>query len=157
MTANGFTFIETLMVVLLMGIVATLAVPAVDSVLTGEKIDAAAASVVGDIRYAQSLAIRTQKLHSVIFNPANDTYRLTDQAGTTVQHPLTKQAYQVSFVTQERWQGIDLVSTTFAGGTNTVTFDSLGAPQSAGVVTLGFAGKQRLISVVHPTGRVTYQ
>ena len=114
MTANGFTFIETLIVVLLMGIVATLAVPAVDSVLTGEKIDAAAAAVVGDIRYAQSLAIRTQKLHSVIFNPANDTYRLTDQAGTTVQHPLTKQAYQVSFVTQARWQGIDLVLTTFA-------------------------------------------
>jgi type II secretion system protein H len=157
MTANGFTFIETLIVVLLMGVATTLAVPALDSAFTETKIDTVTALIVGDIRYAQSLAIRTQQLHSVIFNPANDTYRLVNQGGTTIQHPLTKQAYQVNFVTQARWHGIDLVSTTFAGGTNTVTFDSLGAPQSAGIVTLHFTGKQRLISVAHPTGRVVYQ
>jgi type II secretion system protein H len=157
MTANGFTFIETLMVVLLMGIVATLAVPALDSAFTETKIDAVTVWIIGDIRYAQSLAIRTQQLHSVIFDPANDAYRLADKDGTTIQHPLTKQAYQVNFTTQARWQGIDLVSTTFAGGTNTVIFDSLGAPQSAGIVTLRFAGQQRLISVASPTGRVLYQ
>jgi type II secretion system protein H len=153
---SGLTLIETLMVLLVMGIAATLAVPALHSVFTETKIDSAATWLMGDMRYAQSLAILTQQPHAVVFDPANNAYRLTDQGGTTVQHPLHKKTYQVNFATLEQLRDVDLVSATF-GGTSTLTFGALGAPQSGGTVTLSLSGRQRVIAVIYPTGRVVVQ
>ena len=62
-----------------MGIAAIVAVPVLDNVSTETKLDGAAAWVVGDIRSAQSLAIRIQKTHSVNFNKVAESYRVADQ------------------------------------------------------------------------------
>jgi Tfp pilus assembly protein FimT len=136
-----------------MGIAATLAVPSFREVLVESKIDSAAAFLIGDVRFAQSLAIRTQQTHGVAFDSANDEYRVIDQNGATVQHPLTKQLYRVVFGARTPLQGVDMVSALF-GASNTVSFDAFGSPQSSGTVTLSYAAKQRSIDVVYPTGRM---
>ena len=156
-TANqGLTLVETMLVLLLLGIATTLALPAFDSVRTGAKIDGAAAWLLGDIRYAQSLAIRTQKTCTIAFDPVNETYRLLDQNGIVVQHPLTRQAYQVNFNAMQQFKGIDLVAATFGASSN-LSFGTLGAPQTGGVVTLRYANRQRAINVLYPSGRIVLQ
>jgi prepilin-type N-terminal cleavage/methylation domain-containing protein len=156
MTDRGLTLVETMMVLLLMGIAATLALPSFNNLLLETKIDSAAAWLLGDIRYAQSLAIRTQQTHTIAFDAANEAYRLIDQNGVMVQHPLTRQGYQVNFGTLRQFQGIDLLTATF-GASSDLSFNSLGAPQSSGTVTLSYAKRQRQITVISPTGRVTVQ
>ena len=153
MTDSGLTLVEAMMVLLLIGIVATLAVPSLDGVFTQTRIDAAATWLIGDIRYAQSLAIHTQQSHTVKFDATTEEYRLVDQNGTMVQHPLTRQEYRVSFGSLSQLQGIDLLAATF-GASNNLSFDALGAPQNGGTVTLSYANRQRTITVTYPTGRV---
>ena len=150
---KGFTLVETLIVLLLMSIVATLAVPSFREVVVESKIDSATAFLVGDVRYAQSLAIRTQQTHGVIFDSTHDEYRVVDQNGVTVQHPLTKHLYRVVFGERTQLHGVDVVSALF-GASHTVSFDAFGTPQSSGTVILSYADKQRSIDVVYPTGRV---
>lgn len=153
---SGLTLVEILMVLLLMGVVLALAAPSFTNVFVEASIDSAAAWVIGDVRYAQSLAIRTQQTHSVEFDAANDTYRVVDQDGVVVPHPLSKQQYLVAFASRRQLAGVDLVSASF-GGASQVSFDALGAPQSGGAITLSYADRQRVISIVYPTGRVTLQ
>jgi len=155
-TDKGLTLVEVTLVLLLLGIATTLALPAFDSARTAMKIDAAAAWLLGDIRYAQSLAIRTQKTCTIAFDPVNETYRLLDQSGVVVQHPLTRQAYQVNFNAMQQFQGIDLVAATF-GASSDLSFGTLGAPQTGGAVTLGYANRQRAINVIYPSGRTVVQ
>lgn len=156
MTDSGLTLIEVLMVLLLMSIAATLALPSITNVITEAKIDSAASWVIGDIRYAQSLAIQTQQVHTVRFDAANDTYRLIDQDEAIVEHPLRRQAYQVDFDLQGQLKDVDLLSATF-GASSDLSFSALGAPQSGGTVTISYAGRQRVITVTYPTGRVVVQ
>ncbi|GIX45902.1 MAG: hypothetical protein KatS3mg131_0113 [Candidatus Tectimicrobiota bacterium] len=155
-TADGLTLVETLLVVLLLGLAATLAVPALEGVLVERRLDDAAGWLVADLRYAQSLAIKTQQPHQVVFDAAGDSYSLTDQSGTVVLHPLTRQAYVVDFDAQRQFQGIDLQAAAF-GGSSTLVFDALGAPQSGGTVILSYAGRQRVIAVRYPTGSIGVQ
>jgi prepilin-type N-terminal cleavage/methylation domain-containing protein len=150
---QGLTLVEMMLVLLLLGITTTLALPAFDSVRRETKLDGAAAWLLGDIRYAQSLAIHTQQTCTIAFDPVNESYRLLDQNGVLVQHPMTRQSYQVNLKTMQQFQGIDLVSATFGASSN-LSFGTLGAPQTGGTVTLSYANRQRVITVIYPSGRI---
>ena len=153
---QGLTVVETLLVLLLLGIAARLALPKFDSVLRETTLDGAVAWLLGDIRYAQSLAIRTQQTCTIAFDTVNESYRLLDQNGAVVQHPLTRQSYQINLKTMSQFQGLDIVSATF-GASSTLSFGTLGAPQTGGTVTLSYANRQRLLNVIYPSGRIAVQ
>ena len=176
---SGFTFLELLIVVLVLGIVATLGIPALLSSLDDAQLDAAASELSTALRYAQLVAAGTgratrvtiyatvdtllveQMTHtnlSDILNPANTELDATDVETTdilgSVVHPTIRVApYQVSLA-DARFGGVDIVSASFGGGPS-VDFSGSGAPSSAGTVLLALGGRQVTVSIDDLAGHVT--
>lgn len=136
--ARAFTLIEILVVVVILGIAATLIIPQLSS--AGDLNAAAATRVVlADLNYAQNCAITTQKTYFVTFTKGvnSDTYSVLDQITPTehvVTHPVTQMPFtQIlgsggsSAMSAARLGDIKLEATNTAV---TIAFDSLGSPYS---------------------------
>lgn len=170
----GFTLIEILMVVIILGIAAAVIVPQISS---RDDLRAAAAArvVMSDLIYAQNMAITTQKRHYVKFDAA--TYRLQTRASdsspfTDISHPIYKTPdYVVTFGSggQSGLKDVTLVSADFSDQT-TIVFDELGAPYAyaaganttssltgRGQITLGSGTFQLSIYVEQDTGEINVE
>lgn len=127
---NGFTLIEILLVVVIIAIAATIAIPMIGST-SGMQIQSAANIISADLEYAKSMAISRQKNYSVVFNPAGDYYEVHDQNGI-IRHPVKKGFdYKVDFRSDSRLDKVVIDNVNFdPGSSNTITFDYLGSPHS---------------------------
>lgn len=159
---GGFTLIELMIVMVILAIAAAIAVPMVSSA-GSIQLRSAVNMVAADLEYAKSLAIGTGQRHSVVFDAANETYRITDASGATVTHPLKKgsNSYVVNFSTEGRLDQVDIVDASF-DGSNVVSFDYLGSPYNgtgaslaSGVITLQAGGVTRTVTVEPVTGFVS--
>ena len=155
---SGFSLIETVMVIVIVGILAGLAIPRFDSFFN-IKLDGAVKKLVLDIRYIQQLAVARHENYAITFNTGNNTYRgyrVLDNS--PVKDPFT-QAYLdpwINFNTDAQYSGITIFSADF-GGLSTVIFDWQGAPSSAGSVELRCRGNSRVISLTANTARISVQ
>jgi len=157
---GGFTLIELMIVIVIIGITAAIAVPLMSSAASVQ-IRAAGGIVAADLEYAKSRAIATGQQHKVVFDVGNDSYEirkvvnLTDEA---IEHPVTKKnQYAVNFATDGRLDRVSINSASF-GGTSTVTFDSLGSPVgllAEGTVVLQAGGISRTVKVEAVTGFIS--
>src|SRR5687768_7200473 len=110
---RGFTLVEILMVVVILGIASAVIVPQIGT-RSDLKARAAARMVVADLIYAQNMAIATQKWHYVQFDTTNNRYTVYDDMpldpdGTgpqatvvpsphlPINHPVNKSPYVVQF------------------------------------------------------------
>jgi len=151
---RGFTLVEAVIVVLILGIVATVAVPGMNDFFTDEKINAAADSVVTAVYYARNMSISTGVNHRVSFDTTSDSFSVEkytggeppDETFATVENPLTKRDYVVTFDETANADGMDLDSAVF-GADSFVRFDNLGAPVQTGHVVILYGGRQRTMSV----------
>jgi prepilin-type N-terminal cleavage/methylation domain-containing protein len=83
---HGFTLIESLIVVIILGIVATMAMPAMERGVMRSKADRAAFTISNDLRNAFSLASRQRKPIRVTISQLNRTITFTDRGtGTLIQ------------------------------------------------------------------------
>jgi len=151
---DGFTFPELVIVVLILGIITMMALPAMNDFFTEETLNAAADAVVAAIYYARSVAITTSADHGVVFSSESNSFRVMRALGTpseesyvTVEHPAAKRDYVVSFDDGPIGQGVDLNSAQF-GETSYVRFNNLGIPLETGFVLLKYGGKSRKIEVM---------
>ena len=158
---TGFTLLEISIVVLILGIVALMGLPAMNDFFAEETINAAADAVVTAIYYARTTAITTSADHGVVFDAASNSFRVMRAIGTppdetymTIEHPVAKRDYTVSFNDGPIGQGVDLYSALF-GADPYVRFDNLGAPVETGQVVLNYGGRQRTISVTATSCTIT--
>lgn len=79
---NGFTMIELLVVVAIVAILAALAMPAFRDMLVKRSVQSAAVSLVEDVRYARSEALRRSDAVSICSLAANSTNTCTVGAAT---------------------------------------------------------------------------
>lgn len=162
--AAGFTLVELIVVIVILGIAAAIVVPMASSA-SGMQLRAAANMVAADLEYAKSLAIGTGQKHGwkftdsksyeiVIVNPDNTT--------SVVRHPVKESFdYIVNFAGDGRLDQVSITSVDFDGG-NIVGFDYLGTPSnsssglvSEGVITLTAGGVSKTVRVQPVTGFVT--
>jgi len=158
---TAFTLIEVLAVVVIIGLAGAIVVPSLMRPGT-LGVQAASRMVISDILIAQNEAIAFQTTRGVIFEPAENRYRLTDAAGTTLNASWkaggTAANYIIDFDTDTRFGGVTLEAPDFNNGTppqNILQFDPLGAPLNGGTVDLVAAGLRYRVSVAPFTGRVT--
>lgn len=110
-TENGFTLIEMVLTIALLGIVTITAIPQINTSEQAVSLDTAARSVEADIKYAQSLASITGEAHGLKVDPDNTTYTVyrkeTDGDEFPVQSPQTHNVMDVNI--DDKYQGISFV------------------------------------------------
>jgi len=149
----GFTFLELVIVVLVLGIITMMALPAMNDFFTDETLNAAADAIVNAMYYARTLAITTRADHGVVFDAEANSFQVMRAVGTPpdetyviVEHPVTKRDYAVSFDDGPVGQGVDLYSVQF-GLNQYVRFDNLGVPLKLGSIFIQYGGESWKIGV----------
>jgi type II secretion system protein H len=173
---HGFTLIELVVIISLMGIVATLAMPAMFSSVAGARLSSAADEITAALQFAQLSAIDDGRPYRVTIDAAADTLLVeqlehpadlmgaeTEIAETTIEqqaytptpHALKPNGlFQETFGTNSQHEGVDITTSDFAA-TSPVIFFAQGTPSSGGSVTLACQGQQTLITLDAQSGKVT--
>lgn len=146
------------MVVAIIGIAGAVVVPQMLSA-GSLQVQGAGRMVIADIIYAQNEAIAQQANRRIVFDSAQNRYRLTDAAGNTL--PASWRTgksdtsnYVVDLAADGRFAQVGLSSVDF-NKTSTLEFDPLGAPLNGGTVDIVGGGLRYRITVQPITGRVT--
>ena len=77
----GFTLIELIIVLALVGTVVSISVPFVSNFLFRTHLESSAEDIVSTLRWARRLAITKRQVYRVIFNPQRGKYWLEDKEG----------------------------------------------------------------------------
>jgi prepilin-type N-terminal cleavage/methylation domain-containing protein len=80
---RGFTLLEMLFVLLIMGVMAVMCMPVINSVLTTYRLRSAVASVTGAIQTTRYQAISSGYPYQLVLNTATSTYQVQNDPGLT--------------------------------------------------------------------------
>jgi len=159
-TVSGFTLIEIIMVIVIIGILVTLAMPRFEA-YHQIKLQGAAKNLVSHIRYTQSIAVSRHEDYALSFDIDQDVYqiyRVSDQE--LAKDPFTRTDLIIDFKSDSQYQGIDIDSVDFEG-LSVLRFNWEGVPQdengnsliSQGRIVLHYRNRSLIINVSPQTGR----
>lgn len=158
MNNTGFSLIEMVLTIALLGLVTVVAIPKVNTSEQAVKLDTAARSLEGDVKYAQSLANVTGETHGIKLSADNKTYTVykKDQNNqeVTVSSPNNHQAMQTDI-----YQKYNTTFTAPAAGQQPVKieFGPNGKPvsnQNQLIELNNPTGSKKQITVSSATGRI---
>lgn len=144
-SATAFTLMEMMVVLAVVAILATVAIPRFGGSISGKRLDAAARRVQLDLSGARDLARRTSQGVRVRFTPGSDAYSFVGVA--SVDRPAD--VYRVELAREPYGVTIDSLD---LGGDEDVIFDGFGTPDSDGLVVLRCGTSYRTIRLEAATG-----
>lgn len=158
---RGFTLIEVVMVIVIVGILTAIAIPRFQA-FYAVKLDGAAKKVISDIRYVQQIAIANHTSTRIVFDPVTERYRAEEESPRgsnfwrAISSPFMSGSMTADFTKDPQYAGINITSPSFGAG-STLMFDWRGQPVSGGSVTLSYNDNTRRVEVVGTTGQVKAQ
>ncbi len=133
---KGYTILELIVVIVIAGIMAAVAIPKIGNV-SDVDVYTAARIIKSDIRYAQQRAMSKFKTTSIRFDGGTDGYEIYTSDGTVSNKQLPSS------------------SGALFDATYTIVFDSTGAPDAAKTVVIRSGGQPKSIVVSGATGRAS--
>jgi len=128
----GFTLVEMVIVMLVLGIMTSAVAPKYFEALDRYRVEAVARKIIADLKFAQREAQRTSSLRGVKFDVAQNSYLMIGV------NDIDRQAQAYSFDLANSDYQVKLHDATF-GGSSAIVFDIYGRPSAMGgvVVTCG--------------------
>jgi len=172
--SKGFTLLETLIILLLLGIVSTVAWPSMNSALNDYRLSGAAHEVSNALELAHMTSMNSGPRTRVTINDTLDTILVEKFKGSAdftqsiisetdieggvyvpMDNPFNKGTnYHITLSNENRFNGVDIVSAAFSGA-DFVLFDAMGIPSSGGTVILTSGGIQAVVTLEALNGKVT--
>jgi prepilin-type N-terminal cleavage/methylation domain-containing protein len=158
---RGFTLIEVVMVIVIVGILTAIAIPRFQA-FYAVKLDGAAKKLISDIRYVQQIAISNHTSTRIVFDSAAERYRAEEESPRgsnfwrAISSPFMSGSMITDFTNDPQYAGVNITGPSF-GSSSTLMFDWRGQPVSGGEVTLSYRDNTRRIEVVATTGQVRAQ
>ncbi|HEY7088404.1 MAG TPA: GspH/FimT family pseudopilin [Tepidisphaeraceae bacterium] len=147
---NGFSLIELVLVLGIMGVIAAIALPRYGNALNRYRVDAAARRIAADLTMAQSRARTLSTSRSVIFSVSGNNYQIPGEAD--LNHPGS--GYRVNL--SDKPYSVRLKVASFSGAPS-VTFNGFGVPNGAGSIQISSRGFVRTITLDANGGVVSIQ
>lgn len=170
---SGFTLVDLLITLLLIGLFSMMAMPAFQDLAAGVKLDSATAELSSAIEYAGSLAVRYRRPFLVTIWRNRNRIRVIDSRFEhdltndhpdadppvwkrgIVAHPVEKTRYVIDYDDIERFEGVDITAIT---GEEEIYFYPDGhCSTEATKIALAYGGGSRTVYIDGVTGRVTVQ
>ena len=134
---NGFTFIELIMVLIIVGILGSMVFTRILNNLNPIKVRAAIEQITSDIEQTKALSMAQHDTITIAFNIANDSYSIyngsTENQTIMTDYPGSNNGV-ISF-DQTEYSGVDISSASFGNSTN-LSFDPWGNTILGGTITL---------------------
>ena len=179
---HGFTLIELIIVVLILGILVVAAFPQLTASITDARLHAITSEIVTAVEFAQLSAMSAGRACRVQCNAGNETVWVEQVANSNMAdllnpavtelaeadlegtfayvpmaHPLKGGAhYLVDFDDGSWFGGINIVAVVFSSG-SALVFDATGAPSCETTITVAYGGRQAVLGVDPLTGKITEQ
>ncbi|MBM4017403.1 MAG: prepilin-type N-terminal cleavage/methylation domain-containing protein [Planctomycetes bacterium] len=156
----AFSLVEIIIVILVLAIAAAIVIPSIGSADDSQAVSAASI-LQGDLEVARSMAMTTQRPHSVVFSPDLQSYKVVaNYAGgaygwaVAVNHPVNAgKRFEVRLGRMSGMGDVRVTAVNF-GGLTYVTFLALGDPSAAGSVRIEAGHVVMTVSVEALTGIV---
>ncbi len=159
---TGLTLLELMMAMAILAITAVGVIP-IMSMGGQTQVYSAADRLVTDLSYARNLAVTQSQFIAVRFHLSQEMYQIEDASGQVIEHPVSKDAYQVEFAEDSRFSRVDIVQADF-DDTILVQFDYRGSPYNgsgnplnSGMATLAADSETRYVIVEPVTGVISIQ
>jgi prepilin-type N-terminal cleavage/methylation domain-containing protein len=159
---NGFTFIELVIVIVVVCILTAIFSPRLLHLIDSHRADAAAEQIASHLRLAQEYTISQHITHGVWFGTSEEhycVYSKWDSSKDPIKNPLRPGQDLVEDFTDEKSKlyGVTIESANFGPNSDkySVEFNSLGAPNYSGYVNIAKGGETRNIGVERETGTVS--
>jgi Tfp pilus assembly protein FimT len=134
---NGFTFIELLIIIIIVGILGSMVFTRIMNNLNPIKVRAAIEQITSDIEQTKALSMAQHDTITIAFNITNDSYSIyngpTGNQTIMTDYPGSNNG-TISF-DQSEYKGVDISGANFSGSTQ-LSFDTWGNTISGGTITL---------------------
>ena len=145
---RGFTLVELLLVVIIIGVAAGIAAPRYAGAIARYRVESAACRIAADLAMAQGAARSSSAGRTVQFDTAQGRYRVVgvasfDNSAAAYIVDLRSLPYEVTLESAE------------LGGNAEVTFDGYGVPDSGGKIVVRAGSFGRAVLLEAATGRTS--